>query len=500
MERKGMDKKGGESKGAEKGGFKLSFAGAKKSNALKPSGLSTQTSKKKALLGDDEPEDNDKSVEISGFDAATGGAIDLNGKKKEDAGPRIIPALPNRNWREEAQRKQAAKAAEGAKGNGGAEQMEASMAFGLTIIKKKEEAEENGVQEETAEEKPAEPVDDGLTEEQRLEKRALEALINGKEADNQLVIPVQTDDEIFQNDYRNAPEGPDLAAFEATPIEGFGAALLRGMGWKDGEEIGRNKGQPTKSKEVKRRPALLGIGAKEEAAVGIELGDWGSGKGKGKRKIDESYNPVVKRHKVTGELISEEELQKKIEAQTLLDEEEGKKKTKKSGYDDYELDSEDERRRERKRKERKERERRDRSGDRDSRRRDRSRDKDDRRDRDRRRDDDYDSRKKERRRDDYSDDDRRREKRRERDYPDDDRKKSRRREDDYDSERRRDKRRERDYSDDERRSEKRRDRDRRDRDRSRSRDSQDSRKRRRDYEDERDDRKRRHKSDRYDRK
>ena len=45
---------------------------------------------------------------------------------------------------------------------------------------------------------------------------------------------------------------------------------LRGMGWKDGEEIGRSKNSTSKVKDVKRRPALLGIGAKEEAAVGVE--------------------------------------------------------------------------------------------------------------------------------------------------------------------------------------------------------------------------------------
>ena len=124
-------------------------------------------------------------------------------------------------------------------------------------------------------------------------------------------------------DVREAPDAPSLDAYEATPIEGFGAALLRGMGWKDGEEIGKNKGVAAKPKEVKRRPALLGIGAKPEAAVGTEIGAWGGGKGK-KRKEEQTYTPVVLRNKNTGELVTEEELKKKLEAQQLVDEDEKK--------------------------------------------------------------------------------------------------------------------------------------------------------------------------------
>lgn len=29
--------------------------------------------------------------------------------------------------------------------------------------------------------------------------------------------------------------------YENVPVEAFGAALLRGMGWKDGQSLGRNK-------------------------------------------------------------------------------------------------------------------------------------------------------------------------------------------------------------------------------------------------------------------
>jgi hypothetical protein len=88
------------------------------------------------------------------------------------------------------------------------------------------------------------------------------------------------------------------------------------MGWKDGQPIGKNRGNVIKEvKPVERRPALLGVGAKPAAALGIpELGTWGE-KDKGKKKDAQSYNPVVLRNKITGEEITEEELQAKLTAQ-----------------------------------------------------------------------------------------------------------------------------------------------------------------------------------------
>jgi hypothetical protein len=448
------------------GGFKLSLGGAKPKAGGKAS-LPPPAKKARLVLDEEEAEDKNTSVEITGFDVATGGAIDVNGKK-EPEGPRVIPSLPNRNWRDAARKKQPAKAEDNVE-----QYKESELAFGLTVIKKEDK--DGDVKMEEAEEQ-AKPVDDGLTEEQRLEKNALAALLHGK-AEDQTVIPARDGEDTYEDDYRNAPEAPSLDAYEATPIEGFGAALLRGMGWKDGEEIGRNKDNAVKPREIKRRPALLGIGAKEEAAVGIELGAWGNNKGKVKGKAKEqAYAPIALRNKKTGEIITEEELKAKLESQKLVGD-----------------DPQDEPRRERKDKEK--RDRRDMSEERDYKKKDRRRDDDydSERRREKRRDDDYDSeRRKDRRREDDVDEDRRREKRRERERRDRSRSPGsdeRRRRDKYEDSKRRD-----NYADDDRRREKRGD---ERKYRSGSRDSDDRRKRRRDYDDERDDRKRRHKDDRH---
>ncbi|KAK5004943.1 DNA primase large subunit Spp2 [Cryomyces antarcticus] len=109
-----------------------------------------------------------------------------------------------------------------------------------------------------------------------------------------------------------------LAEYEAMPIEEFGAALLRGMGWKDGDPIGKRKGQQAaKPRLLERRPALLGIGAKEEAAVGVELGAWGKGAKGGRR--DQPYTPVILKNAKTGEQLTEEELKAKLEQQKMVE-------------------------------------------------------------------------------------------------------------------------------------------------------------------------------------
>jgi hypothetical protein len=468
------------------GGFKLSLAGLKNKPGLKNARLQNDTKRQRLGFDDEEHDDPTKHQEISGWDTAEGGAVDIGGKKEKE-GPRIIPSQPNRDWKAEARRIQLSKAPHTQVQNANVEEKveEQKVQFGLTILQK-DESKDNETGESDVPE-AMEVEEDNLTEEQRLEKKALHALLHGRSANDELVIPVQTEEEALQYDLQNAPDAPTLAAYEATPIEGFGAALLRGMGWKDGETIGKN-GVAPKAVAIKRRPALLGIGAKADAAAGIELGAW-SGKDKSKKGMD-TYNPLTMRNKKTGEVISEEELKSKLSKHDLVNDKPEKERRK------YDEEGEDEARREK--------------------RRDRRED----RDRDRRQDGDYDSerrRDKERRsdrrgdRDDYYDSDRRRDKRKDKERDneyDSERRRTSRRENDHDTERRRDKRRERSRSPDDRKDKRhdryrsrsrdsKRDRDRRDR----SRDSDDRRKRRRekeyDHDDDRDDRKRRHKDERY---
>jgi hypothetical protein len=241
----------------------------------------------------------------------------------------------------------------------------------------------------------------------------MDALLGNKSSKSTLILPAMTEEEAFERDYKTAPEMATLDDYARVPVEEFGAALLRGMGWKEGEGIGANRGKKIeKTKLPERRPALLGIGAKEEAAVAQELGTWGKA-AKDRKGPVQVYNPVLLRDKKTGELFTEEELEKK------------KAKVEKERYE-MEFEREEKRRE-------KERRRRDRSDsrDRDRDRRDQEprRDRRDRDDRDRRRndsDEEYYRRKEKERR------------KRERDESDYDRDRSRRYDSDRDRHRERD--------------------------------------------------------------
>ncbi|KAG0273727.1 hypothetical protein BGZ95_010480 [Linnemannia exigua] len=65
----------------------------------------------------------------------------------------------------------------------------------------------------------------------------------------------QDEVEAFQKNLEELPDEASLEDYAKVPVEEFGAALLRGMGWK-----GDNNG--AEAVEYNRRPALLGLGAK----------------------------------------------------------------------------------------------------------------------------------------------------------------------------------------------------------------------------------------------
>ncbi|XP_054995463.1 G-patch domain and KOW motifs-containing protein-like [Sorex araneus] len=58
-----------------------------------------------------------------------------------------------------------------------------------------------------------------------------------------------------------AESRPEEANYEAVPVEAYGLAMLRGMGWKPGEGIGRTFSQVVKPRVNALRPKGLGLGA-----------------------------------------------------------------------------------------------------------------------------------------------------------------------------------------------------------------------------------------------
>jgi G patch domain/KOW motif-containing protein len=81
--------------------------------------------------------------------------------------------------------------------------------------------------------------------------------------------------EKFKQDMGELPDATQ-EQYDKVGVEEFGMALLRGMGWNDGEGVGRTKAK-VEAKEYIRRPDRLGLGAKpapvkEEKRV-VKMGD-----------------------------------------------------------------------------------------------------------------------------------------------------------------------------------------------------------------------------------
>jgi len=117
-------------------------------------------------------------------------------------------------------------------------------------------------------------------------------------------IPSDADDwkapadegEAYRRDVLRRPESATLEDYERVPVEQFGEALLRGMGWKPGQPASRTRQGPIQPYLPQQRPALLGLGAKER-----DLVDDGSIKiGKFKSRPDKRYVPIAKVSKDDG--------------------------------------------------------------------------------------------------------------------------------------------------------------------------------------------------------
>ncbi|KAL2917505.1 hypothetical protein HK105_202786 [Polyrhizophydium stewartii] len=65
----------------------------------------------------------------------------------------------------------------------------------------------------------------------------------------------------YRHDVAMRPDVSTLEDYEQVPIDQFGEAMLRGMGWSDGKPVGKNQGAMVVPVVPKPRPHLLGLGA-----------------------------------------------------------------------------------------------------------------------------------------------------------------------------------------------------------------------------------------------
>ena len=82
-----------------------------------------------------------------------------------------------------------------------------------------------------------------------------------------VVVASQDDKERYLADVNLRPDEADFEAYESVPVDAFGAAALRGMGWKEGEAIGAtNKGLAAPIVGIPRLPRL-GLGARRDTEL-----------------------------------------------------------------------------------------------------------------------------------------------------------------------------------------------------------------------------------------
>lgn len=226
-------------------------------------------------------------------------------EKKKPQGPLVIPALKNKDWRELARKRKnlyvppSAAAQTGADGSVGGLGTRDTINSGPQLsglqtrkkIKVEDEAME--VEEEVT---VAVTAEETVKQEETEDQKAIRALIDsaqGGDLDGPRVdiIPAPSEDDAYRQDVEELPDLPTLDDYERVPVAQFGAALLRGMGWKEGTAASRKGQGPVEPWLPQARPALLGIGAKEK-----EVFDDGS-KGKKKNFVDKRYIPVIKQER-----------------------------------------------------------------------------------------------------------------------------------------------------------------------------------------------------------
>ena len=354
--------------------FSMSLSSTSKPNgqSKKPTSFNLQSSttdspnrslpRRPQNLHHDSDEDEDEAAPaheaVTGFDTHTGTAI--SAEKKEEKKDLVIPVASGNNWRDRpgvnirrgrknllpAEVQALQRARERGEDVGGQTDTEGpSVKYGLSFAEPGKG--ENG-EEDDEDMKDAGPIIPPVVDEKKpltQDEVAMRALIRESKGETEgrsdLVIPATRPDEeeegygerydetsSFRADVSARPESATLDQYNAIPVEEFGAALLRGMGWKEGQPVGRGNYNTSATAErshaprvPERRPGFLGIGAKDLSGgkgAESEIGAWGkaamrkgarkNGANEGDNNTEGVYMPVLMRNKQTGDYITEEEL------------------------------------------------------------------------------------------------------------------------------------------------------------------------------------------------
>ncbi|KAI9658823.1 MAG: hypothetical protein M1831_003849 [Alyxoria varia] len=332
--------------------FKLSL-GSKKSAQSASSSIPPKRPHSSLLGTEEHGDQNDEHSVASAEIISLGAGKATTATPATTAPQRVIVPIPNRDWRGEANKRKRQRSK--LPGKEHAEYAEANGTHDVV----KDDGKDHGLQipTQTSKRTPSRPEqpaeDEGQTRQTNGEPveqtqtttteddEALAALTGIRQnnvnsnriirQDSPPVAPI-TDEEAFRHDFHSAPEAPSLDQYAATPIDGFGLALLRGYDpdVKMSEEEEDQTGPPHKKQIIQPRKDLLGLGAKE-----MDLKDPTDANGKKlsqKEKAIEDrkrrnakkeildYNPLARKNMKTGEIIDDEALKLRVEEQEKADE------------------------------------------------------------------------------------------------------------------------------------------------------------------------------------
>ena len=241
---------------------------------------------------DDEDDHRGRHEKITGFGAA---GAETERKVKDPRTEKkdfVIARQPNRDWRSSARAQKGRNLLPEearAQQNGTTIETEPAdqdkgLKWGLTIKEKTDDSKDVESNYDDDQE-PSEDNDKKPPPKRSVDDEAIDALLGKKEEEDKIIHP--TEEDAYRRDIHEAGEASTLDDYEAMPVEEFGAALLRGMGW-DGKPRGAVK-------EVKRRPNRLGLGAKELKGE-EDLGGWNQNGKKNRRpRLDEYRREENKR-------------------------------------------------------------------------------------------------------------------------------------------------------------------------------------------------------------
>lgn len=229
----------------------------------------------------------------------------LNGERK-DKKPLVIPALKNKDWRELARKRRngaqyvppSAAAVTGKDGSVGGLGTKDTINSGpvLSGLQVKQKVLEGLSSIEDVQDIQDVKMEIEEETEDQIALRAILAETNGEIHDGPVVDIIPTpisEADALKQDVDELPDVATLEDYARVPVSQFGAALLRGMGWKEGTSASRKPGKGLIEPYLPTaRPALLGIGAKEQ-----EIYDDGSKKSGKSKRPDRRYMPIIKQER-----------------------------------------------------------------------------------------------------------------------------------------------------------------------------------------------------------